>query len=53
MELYQLVETVCSAYGGCYNHVLDWGLTLQDCQWALNNYYGEGTPSCVFEGYAD
>lgn len=51
MELYQLVETVCSAYGSCSNWILEWGLTWEDCVWALNNYYGEGTPSCIFEGY--
>lgn len=53
MDLYQLVETVCSVYGSCSTWVLELGLTLQDCQWALANYYGEGVPSCVYERVSD
>ena len=51
MELYMLVETVCSVYGSCSDWILETGLTLNDCRWAMSTYYGEGTVSCIFEGY--
>ena len=52
MNLYLLLITVCVGTI-CDTWTDDWDLTWDDCIHAASVYYGEGTPSCVFDRYED